>query len=158
VAQNAALVRLRGVVSSAESFAAFVDVHTDSLFRTAYLLTGNPGSPEELLQNVLVRLYPRWDRVTDADQPVAYVRRCLVNAFVGARRRGSSRQVAPAERHDVAASPDLATGVADPPWSGSCWGTWRRGSARRWYSAASTTCPTQRSPRVWAVGSRQCAA
>jgi RNA polymerase sigma-70 factor (sigma-E family) len=84
-------------------FTSFVRANTSALLRTAYLLTGNALSAEELVQDTLVRLYPKWHRVQDADVPIAYVRRSLANAFVNDRRRASSKElvldVLP-ERHD----------------------------------------------------------
>jgi RNA polymerase sigma-70 factor (sigma-E family) len=76
-----------------QPFAAFVRAHTRSLFTTAYVLTGDTGHAEELLQDTLVRLYPNWHRVTSAGSPVAYVRRSVVNGFISGRRR-SDRIVA----------------------------------------------------------------
>ncbi|HLY33574.1 MAG TPA: SigE family RNA polymerase sigma factor [Jatrophihabitantaceae bacterium] len=74
-------------------FADFVRMHTAALLRTAYLLTGDAGAAEELVQDTLVRLYPKWDRVQAADLPLAYVRRSVTNAFVNERRRASSRDI-----------------------------------------------------------------
>lgn len=74
-------------------FTVFVRVHTSALLRTAYLLTGNALSAEELVQDTLVRLYPKWERVAAADVPIAYVRRSLANNFVDDRRRPSSRDL-----------------------------------------------------------------
>ena len=69
-------------MTSDESFTAFVATHSTALYRTAYLLTGNAGRAEDLVQETLTRLYPRWDRVIAADSPIAYVRRSLANGFV----------------------------------------------------------------------------
>ncbi|SHG02727.1 RNA polymerase sigma-70 factor, sigma-E family [Jatrophihabitans endophyticus] len=78
-------------------FAAFVREHVPALTRTAYLLTGSALGAEELVQDTLVRLYPKWDRVAAADVPLAYVRRSLSNAYVNDRRRASRREYAYAE-------------------------------------------------------------
>ncbi|MCU1658837.1 MAG: subfamily polymerase sigma-24 subunit [Pseudonocardiales bacterium] len=84
-------------------FAGFVRANTAALLRTAYLLTGNAPAAEELVQDTLVRLFPKWDKVQAADVPLAYVRRSVTNAFVNERRRPASRElvldVLP-ERHD----------------------------------------------------------
>ncbi|MDQ2750149.1 MAG: SigE family RNA polymerase sigma factor [Actinomycetota bacterium] len=94
-------------------FAAFVRANTATLLRTAYLLTGNAPAAEELVQDTLVRLYPKWHLVAAADAPVAYVRRSLANGFVNERRRPASRElvldVLP-ERSDVR---DAATELVD---------------------------------------------
>jgi RNA polymerase sigma-70 factor (sigma-E family) len=67
-------------------FADFVRAYTPALSRTAYLLTGSTHAAEELVQDTLVRLYPQWHRVQRADVPLAYVRRCVTNAFLNERR------------------------------------------------------------------------
>jgi RNA polymerase sigma-70 factor (sigma-E family) len=75
-------------------YVRFVREHTSGLLRTAYLLTGDGASAEELVQDVLVRLYPKWELVRAADHPLAYVRRAMANAFVNQVRRGSRRELA----------------------------------------------------------------
>jgi RNA polymerase sigma-70 factor (sigma-E family) len=94
-------------------FAAFVRAHSGSLFKTAYLLTGSTDRAEELLQDTLARLYPRWDRVQAADAPVAYVRRCVANGFINSRRSRSAYDIS---LHDLPELPDavnLADQIAD---------------------------------------------
>lgn len=76
-----------------DSFEPFVRSHSTSLLRTAYLLAGDRAAAEDLLQDTLTRLYPNWSRVEAADAPVAYVRRCLLNEFLNARRRHSPQTV-----------------------------------------------------------------
>lgn len=77
-----------------EQFSEFVRDNTPALLRTAYLLTGDAPGAEELVQDTLVRLYPKWDKVRAADVPLAYVRRSLSNAFVNSTRRASRREFA----------------------------------------------------------------
>lgn len=77
----------------ADTFASFVRTNTPSLLRTAYLITGSSSAAEELVQDTLVRLYPKWGRVEAAEQPLAYVRRCLVNGHLNQRRRGSASEI-----------------------------------------------------------------
>jgi RNA polymerase sigma-70 factor (sigma-E family) len=74
-------------------FAGFVREHTDALLRTAYLLTGDRSAAEDLVQDTLVHLYPKWARVAEADVPLAYVRRSVANRFINQRRRPSSREL-----------------------------------------------------------------
>jgi len=87
------------------SFEEFVARGSASLLRSAYLLTGDRGSAEELLQVALVRVGRRWDAAREA--PQAYAHRVLVNLLHDRRRRLSRRVVeAPLEelieRHDSA--------------------------------------------------------
>lgn len=80
-----------------DTFTAFVRANSSALLRTAYLLTGSPAAAEELLQDTLVRLYPKWTKVEAADAPMAYVRRSLSNAYVNERRRPAARRELPVE-------------------------------------------------------------
>ena len=101
-------------------FAAFVREHTPALSRTAYLLTGDTFSAEELVQDTLVRLYPKWDRVAAADVPLAYVRRSLANGFINSRRRASRREYSYADVPDLLDDSDPMGRLADRDaiWSG----------------------------------------
>ena len=50
----------------------------------AYLLTGDHGRAEDLLQTALAKTWPAWRRV---DDPEAYVRQMMVNTYVSWWRR-----------------------------------------------------------------------
>lgn len=63
-----------------EDFTAFVAGSSHRLLRTAFLLTGDRGAAEDLLQVALERAYRRWPRVRGMASPEAYVRRALINA------------------------------------------------------------------------------
>ena len=57
-----------------------------TLYRTAYLMTGNHADAEDVVQTALVKVYAAWSKVTAADAPEAYVRRILTNTFLSSRR------------------------------------------------------------------------
>jgi RNA polymerase sigma-70 factor (sigma-E family) len=80
-------------MDSDERFTAFVREHTQALLKTAYLLTRNAGEAEELVQDSLAWLYPRWQQVELADNQVAYVRKAVVNRFLAGKRRLSATEV-----------------------------------------------------------------
>jgi len=66
-------------------FEDFVRGRSTALLRTSYLLTGDRGAAEDLLQGVLERVARRWSSI--ADSPDAYVHRALTNAAVNRWRR-----------------------------------------------------------------------
>ena len=103
-------------MSDEAAFAAFVRAHSRSLFGTAYLLTGSGAEAEELLQDTLAALYPKWERVMGAESPVAYARRALTNRFVSGTRRPAYRDVAYWQLSDAAAPGDVADAIADRRW------------------------------------------
>lgn len=74
-------------------FADFVRTNTPALMRTAYLLCGDGLTAEDLVQETLVRLYPKWQLVETAQVPLAYVRRSLANQFVNQSRRPWRREI-----------------------------------------------------------------
>jgi len=67
------------------SFETFVAERSTTLLRTAYLLTGDRGHAEDLLQTALIKTYRHWGRI-DHDDPTAFVRRVLVTTHASWRR------------------------------------------------------------------------
>ena len=94
-------------------FASFVAAHSRSLYGTAFLLTGNRDAAEDLLQETLTRLYPKWDAVAAADFPLAYVRRAMTNRFISSTRLSSFRDVPTWELPDSIADVDVAGSVTN---------------------------------------------
>jgi RNA polymerase sigma-70 factor (sigma-E family) len=71
------------------SFEAFVQQRSAGLLRLSYLLTGDRGHAEDLLQTALLRTLRRWSIARDA--PEAYTRQVLVNLSRD-RIRGQARR------------------------------------------------------------------
>lgn len=91
-----------------EEFRQFVQARWHSLVRTAYLLTGDQGRAEDLVQTVLVKVHRRWSHVAQAGSPYAYTRAALANESASWWRR---RRVAET-LGEVPAHADRATGDA----------------------------------------------
>ena len=64
-----------------EEFRSFVEGRSPAYLRTAYLLTGDWGHAEDLLQTSLAKVYRVWGRVHDRTNLDAYVRRVMVNTY-----------------------------------------------------------------------------
>jgi len=78
-------------------FEEFVLSAWPRLRQAAYALTRDTRDAEDLLQTVLTKAYSSWSRVR-RDDPVAYVRRSLVNAYIDTWRRARTvREVSMAE-------------------------------------------------------------
>jgi RNA polymerase sigma-70 factor (sigma-E family) len=90
-----------------ESFPDFVIRRQESLLRLAFLLTGDRGHAEDLVQTALMKTYRHWDRITRRGEPWAYVRRALVTTHTSWRRRAWHL-----ERH-TGPMPDVA--APEPP-------------------------------------------
>lgn len=70
-----------------ESFTDFVRDFSPALLRVAWLMTGDHGHAEDLLQNALLKSLRRWRRLENTDKAYAYVRTVLVNTHISDRRR-----------------------------------------------------------------------
>lgn len=83
-------------------FEQFVLSHSLTLLRSAYLLTGDYGQAEDLLQLTLLRTARRWEVARES--PEAYARRVLIN-LLHDRRRQSQRRVTEQPLDAVSAQP-----------------------------------------------------
>jgi RNA polymerase sigma-70 factor (sigma-E family) len=74
-------------VDSEDGFAAFVEQWSPALLRVAFLLSGDRGLAEDLLQTALLKTSRRWSAIADRQAAYPYVRRVLVTTHAGWRRR-----------------------------------------------------------------------
>jgi RNA polymerase sigma factor (sigma-70 family) len=68
-------------------FREYMAARWPALLRTAYLLTGDRHSAEDLAQTALEKTAVAWSKVRRADDVHAYVRRILVNSHLSLFRR-----------------------------------------------------------------------
>jgi RNA polymerase sigma-70 factor (sigma-E family) len=95
-----------------EEFDLFVASAWPRLRQAAFALTGQSADAEDLLQGVLARAYAGWPRVR-RDDPVAYVRRALVNAYIDTWRRRRRIRVDPVDVVPDSESADLSSDADD---------------------------------------------
>ncbi len=90
-------------------FESWLVAREHALQRTALLLTGDPHSAQDLVQNALTKLYLAWDRIEQRDRVDAYARRILVNEHRSSWRR-------PWRRHEVTTDdlPDARAESSEP--------------------------------------------
>jgi RNA polymerase sigma-70 factor (sigma-E family) len=94
-----------------QAFVEFVETANPSLRRTAYLISGNRHTADDIVQDALYKLYLAWPKMSKVGNPFAYARRMVVNAAYDGGRRPWRREVAKAEVPDVVVD-DFATGHA----------------------------------------------
>jgi RNA polymerase sigma-70 factor (sigma-E family) len=82
-------------------FQDFVITRSDRLLRTAYLLTRDWCTAEDLLQESLAKAWFAWPRV---DEPEAYVRRVLVTTYTSWWRRRWRAELPSDTLHDAPAA------------------------------------------------------
>lgn len=101
-----------GLGEDASTFEEYVRERSVTLQRFAYLVTRDPDDAQDAVQDALLGLYPRFDRVRATGNVDAYVHRSIVNAAISAWRKG--RRTTPVEApEDVGDRADVAQGVAD---------------------------------------------
>ncbi|MEU5567649.1 SigE family RNA polymerase sigma factor [Micromonospora musae] len=71
-------------------FREFVEVRYGDLLRTAYLLTGSRDMAQDLVQDALLKAMRHWRTI---DDPMAYVRRSMVNERTSRWRRLGVREL-----------------------------------------------------------------
>ncbi|MBA3293556.1 MAG: SigE family RNA polymerase sigma factor [Geodermatophilaceae bacterium] len=70
-----------------DEFRDFVVISTPALFRTAFMLTGDRGHAEDLVQTALMKTSRRWTQIENREARYAYVRRVMVNTQTSWFRR-----------------------------------------------------------------------
>jgi len=94
----------------ADDLRDFVRTRYGDLLRTAYLLTGSPHAAEDLVQAALLRAMRRWSTI---DDPMAYLRRAMVNQRTNVWRRLRSREVVTPAPPAAASVPDHGDSVVN---------------------------------------------
>ncbi len=104
----------------ARAFDDFVAATTPRLFRVAWAVTGDYHLAEDALQAAYVVTYAKWRRISQVDNPEAYVRRVVVNQVLGWRRRASSTERPSATLPDTRTveSDEAAIDQTDVVWRG----------------------------------------
>jgi RNA polymerase sigma-70 factor (sigma-E family) len=93
-------------------FETFVTTRWGRLVGFAFLLTGDRGEAEDLVQTALATCYRHWPRVVSGGREDAYVRAAVLNAHISSTRRRRLREIVTfelperAQRDDVGASDD----------------------------------------------------
>jgi RNA polymerase sigma factor (sigma-70 family) len=94
------------VVEQTVSFEDWADTNLAALQRFAAAVTGDPHSAADAVQQALVQVCWRWDRIQGNQN--LYVRRCIVNAHRSAWRKWRRERTAP----DVGVAEPVADGTS----------------------------------------------
>jgi RNA polymerase sigma-70 factor (ECF subfamily) len=79
--------RVAIVGNDAAAFEDFFRGQTQSLYAHLCLITGNRAEAEELAQDAFLKVWERWDRVADMEEPTGYLYRTAMNLFRKRYRR-----------------------------------------------------------------------
>jgi RNA polymerase sigma-70 factor (sigma-E family) len=84
--------RVRHQVAKKRELDCFAAQVWDPLLRTSFLMTGDARDAEDLVQETLLRVARRWNRVRGMDHPAAYARRVLINLVLHEAGRRSRQR------------------------------------------------------------------
>lgn len=87
----------------------FVRAHLPRLLRYATMLTGEREQAADLVQDVLVKVYRHWSRISDSDHPHHYVLRMVTNGYLSWRRSRAARLIPTGDFHDEARPGDFTS-------------------------------------------------
>jgi RNA polymerase sigma-70 factor (sigma-E family) len=94
------------------TFEEFARARLAALARYAAVLTGDRALAEDVVQEVMIRAYGRWQQIDEMAQPDAYLRRMIVNEYLSWRRRWA-RVVPQADAGADQLLPDFTQSHAD---------------------------------------------
>lgn len=97
------------------SLERFVAEHGLALTRFAYLVSGDRGRAEDIVQEAYLGLYRRWGGMLPPDLPAAYARKAIVRAQLSHNRRRWTTERPAAELPEVG-SIDADAAEADGLW------------------------------------------
>jgi RNA polymerase sigma-70 factor (sigma-E family) len=86
----------------------FVRAQLPRLLRYATMLTGEREQAADLVQDVLVKVYRRWSRISGTEHPERYVLRMTTNGYLSWRRSRSARLITSAELPEEVRPDDFA--------------------------------------------------
>lgn len=100
-------------MAEAQGFEHFVAERGKGLWRAAWLLTGDSGHADDLVQTALAKTWGRYDSIANDNQFEAYVRKTIYRTFCSWWRKLSWRNESPSDKFDDRASfgPDGATSM-----------------------------------------------
>lgn len=108
----------------AEGFAEFVAARYQSLVQSAFLMTGDRGQAEDLVQSALYKTYLAWSRLAASTAAESYTRTTMTRlAGRWSRRRSAGETVGLGDRSnpttassDPGISLDVRRALAQLPW------------------------------------------
>jgi DNA-directed RNA polymerase specialized sigma24 family protein len=108
---------------------------------------GNRAEAEELAQDAFLKVWERWDRVADMEEPVGYLYRTAMNLF---RKRYRRVGVALRKTVSVELREDEFATAEDRSVVAGRWSSSLRASGRRWSSPSSSGSVRRRPAACWA--------
>jgi len=97
--------------SQQDRFGKIIEPHLGALYRAAYRLHRNRIDSEDLVQDVCVRAFDKFDQLIAADAPRAWLLRVQYNLFVDTARRNARLPMESLDAEERSANVELAAGA-----------------------------------------------
>jgi RNA polymerase sigma-70 factor (sigma-E family) len=102
------------------TFAEFVSARSGALNAAAYLMVGDVGLAQDLVQEALIRTYVAWSRLRDPANAEAYTRKAITTIAIDwSRRKGRSAE-RPSDHTPETVTPGHAEGIDQQTWLWQC--------------------------------------
>ena len=88
-------------MSDGASFEEFFATHIDPLLRVLAVITGSRTEAEDIAQEAFTRVFQRWERVREMENPAGYLERTAMNVF-----RSQYRRATMAVRRTIGTAPE----------------------------------------------------
>lgn len=95
------IIKFRPKRRASQSFEACVVPHIEQLYRLAYRFCGKREDAEDLVQDLLIKVYPLQKELSGLDDPKPWLAKVLYRLFIDQRRRIKSSPVVPIEDLDL---------------------------------------------------------
>ncbi len=95
-------------MNAGRGFTELYEKYSDTVFRTALRVTGNPADAEDVLQTVFLRIYNHGERLDPDQMPERYLRRAATNASLDILRARMRRPEAELNESLAEAAPESA--------------------------------------------------
>lgn len=105
--------RFNGLVGGEGDFDQWVRDRWPNLVRLSRVIAGDRTTAEDVLQDALMDVYPRWSQLTQQGDPTGYVVRVMASKLANRRRTAWARRVT-AVPHDSALLDGHVSGVDAP--------------------------------------------
>lgn len=100
-----------GDYNSQQSFTELIRPHLERMYRLAFRLTGNQADAQDLVQDVMLKLYPQSERLVAIDKIAPWLGKVIYRQFVDNKRRYAVRSLHLVDNSDYCAEPDRAPAV-----------------------------------------------